>query len=115
MLATIRPGDLVRPAQHHANAGVSCQLFRWPCCTVTVVLPPTEAMTVPTVDVRDIEVLETAVIRAAHPEFVGEWPCPFCGQQRKLADAQSVRVRNRNGGSFERWVLMCDDCLTNGL
>lgn len=68
-----------------------------------------------TVDVRDIEVLETALMRAGDPELVGDWPCPFCGKQRKLADAHSVRVRNQSGGSFERWVLMCDDCLGNAL
>lgn len=69
----------------------------------------------PTVDVRDVEVIETISALAGDPELVGEWPCPFCGDHRKLVDAHSVRVRNRTGGSFERWVLMCDDCLTDAL
>lgn len=46
------------------------------------------------------------MIRTGDSELVGEWPCPFCGHQRQLADTHSVRVRNRNGGRFERLVLV---------
>lgn len=63
------------------------------------------------VDLRDVEVLETAPANDDGRRLVGRWPCPFCDKQRELAEARAVRVRNRDGGSLERWVLMCDDCL----
>ncbi len=63
-----------------------------------------------TVVLNDAEVLGTAPSNPDGPTLVGDRPC-FCGQQRELTDAHAVRVRNRDGGSFERWVLMCHDRL----
>lgn len=63
------------------------------------------------IDLRDGEVLEAAPVEPDGPKLVGRWPCPFCDQQRELPGARVARVRNREGVSFERWVLICIDCL----
>lgn len=68
-------------------------------------------VTMTCVGLSDVEMVGMSPSNLDGPKVVGDWPCPFCGQQRELTDAHAFRVRNCDRGFFERWVLMCPHCL----
>lgn len=43
-----------------------------------------------------------------------DWPCPGCGQRRRLSQARTAIIRNRAGAQMRRTVYLCDACLADG-
>ncbi|MDQ4129936.1 MAG: hypothetical protein M3133_02920 [Actinomycetota bacterium] len=57
---------------------------------------------------------EIEVIDLQPPRSAGicgrTWPCPLCGQRRPTDLATHANIRERVGPSFQRWILVCDEC-----
>ena len=64
----------------------------------------------PVLPVDAIIVLEVQPHTYAFP--AARWPCPTCGRRQATDEAARARVRNRVGPAFERFIMMCRECVT---
>lgn len=61
-------------------------------------------------DLRSVEVLDRHPFVTDEMVRRGSWVCAACGERRSIEGSWELVVRNRQGMSLERPVVVCDHC-----